>query len=724
MEVVSSNLEDNFWDPPGIDCDSTEPFYSVASCSRTTRIACHASLLPHGAAPRALATAMATPTPMPHTTISSQTLTLAPHVSRRRCGGSVRARTLALPATPASACSFRLRATAARDSPLPSLFDEAFPFVAVEWRTIVKGWACAAAAVYCLSRAVPAAGRLPRALAACGGGAAEAFKGGFALAGLAAARSAAAYVQQALLWEAALRAAGRLRERAFEGVLARDLAFFEGSGGLSAGDIAHRITDEADDVADAVYSVLNTIVPTSLQLIAMGHQMVTINPLLSMVAATVIPCMWLVIASLGRRLRQISKEAHISLAMLTVYLNDVLPSILTVKANNGEGKEISRFQNLVIVDLKNNLSKKKMKAFIPQVVRTTYIGGLVVLCAGSIAVSGTFFDGEGFLSFLTALALAIEPIQDFGKAYNEYKQGEPALDRIFDLTRFIPEVRDKATAVHLKYVKGDINFHDVTFQYIDGMPPILDGVNLHIRSGETIAFVGPSGGGKTTLAKLLLRLYQPQSGITLNTGIEFPKLSCYMLLPFTTNSRYILLDNCDIRDIQLQCLRTHIAFVSQDAMLLSGTIAENIAYGDPMGAIDMSKVESAAKIANAEEFIKMLPGGYNSYVGQKGSSLSGGQKQRLSIARAIYQNSSVLILDEATSALDSRSEILVKEALTNLMANHTVLVIAHRLEMILMADRIVLLEGGKLREITKSSFLSRDSQFSSPQGSSPKLGEV
>lgn len=155
-------------------------------------------------------------------------------------------------------------------------------------------------------------------------------------------------------------------------------------------------------------------------------------------------------------------------------------------------------------------------------------------------------------------------------------------------------MRDKATAVHLKYVKGDINFHDVTFQYIDGMPPILDGVNLHIRSGETIAFVGPSGGGKTTLAKLLLRLYQPQSGITLNTRIEFSKLSCYMLLPFTTNSSvqqfswlfklchyllsccwfacilgYILLDNCDIRDIQLQCLRTHIAFVSQDAVSTS-----------------------------------------------------------------------------------------------------------------------------------------------------------
>uniref|UniRef100_A0A0D9W4P1 ABC transporter domain-containing protein n=1 Tax=Leersia perrieri TaxID=77586 RepID=A0A0D9W4P1_9ORYZ len=670
------------------------PHNSHRAASHATR-----SLLPHGAAPRALAMATATPTPIPHRTVSSQTLTLIPHISRRGCGGRVPAgaRALALTAAPSSASvrSFRLRASRA-----PSLFDEAFPYVAAEWETIAKGWVCATAAVYCLSRAVPAAGRLPRALAAyCGAGGAEMMKGGLALAGLAAARSAAAYAQQALLWEAALRAAGRLRERAFEGVLARDLAFFEGRGGLSAGDIAHRINDEADDVADAVYSVLNTIVPTSLQLIAMSHQMVTINPLLSMVAATVIPCMWLVIASLGKRLRQISKEAHISLAMLTVYLNDVLPSMLTVKANNGEGKEILRFRKLVIDDLKTNLGKKKMKALIPQVVRATYIGGLVVLCAWSISVSGTSFDGEGFLSFLTALALAIEPIQDFGKAYNEYKQGEPALERIFDLTRFIPEAGDKASAVHLQSVKGDIKFNNVMFRYIDGMPPILDGVNLHIRSGETIAFAGPSGGGKTTLAKLLLRLYQPQSG-------------------------YILLDNCDIQDIQLRCLRTHIAFVSQDAMLFSGTIAENIAYGDPMGSINMNKVEGAAKIANAEEFIKMLPEGYNSYVGQKGSILSGGQKQRLSIARAIYQNSSVLILDEATSALDSRSELLLKEALTNLMANHTVLIIAHRLEMILMADRIVLLEGGKLREITKSAFLSRDNQFSSLQGNSPKLGEV
>ncbi|PUZ47060.1 hypothetical protein GQ55_7G132300 [Panicum hallii var. hallii] len=629
----------------------------------------------------------------PLSALVSRTLTLNPHLSRPRSRGGV----APLIPAPAAASAFRLRATAITDSspplppPPPYPLAEVFPYIAAEWETIAKGWACAAAAVYCLSRAVPAAGRLPRVLAAAGGGVGAgaavdvAARGGLALAAFASARAAAAYAQQALLWEAALRAAGRLRERAFERLLERDLAFFEGREGVAAGDVAHRIADEADDVADAVFSVLNTIVPTSLQLITMGIQMVTIDPMLSFLAATVIPCMYVVIASLGKRLRQMSKEAHLSLAMLTAYLNDVVPSMLTVKANNGELKEMLRFQKLARDDLKNNLDKKKMKTLIPQAVRATYIGGLLLLCAGSIVVSGMSFHAEGFLSFLTALALVVEPIQDLGKAYNEYKQGEPALERIFDLMRFNPEVNDKPSATHLQRVNGDIKFHDVTFRYVDGMPPVVDGVNLHIRPGESIAFVGPSGGGKTTLAKLLLRLYHPQSG-------------------------YMLLDNHDVQDIQLQCLRTHIAFVSQDAMLFSGTIAENIAYRDPLGDINMARVEYAAKIANADEFIKMLPEGYSSNVGQRGSSLSGGQKQRLSIARAVYQNSSILIMDEATSALDIRSELLLKEALRNLMTNHTVtvLIIAHRQEMVLMADRIVSLEGGKLREITKSAFLSQN----------------
>ncbi|ONM17703.1 ABC transporter B family member 29, chloroplastic isoform X2 [Zea mays] len=611
----------------------------------------------------------------PLSTHVSRTLTSNLHLWPRTHGGVAHARTRALIPTPAAACafrfSFRVRATASGSKLPPYPLPDVFPYITAEWEAVAKGWACAAVAVYCLSRAVPAAGRLPRALAGGGGGGGAAVvvaaRGGVALAAFASARAAATYAQQAFLWEAALQAAGRLRERAFERLLERDLEFFEGRGGVAAGDIAHRITDEADDVADALFSVLN-----------------------------VIPCMCFAIVNLGKRLRQISKEAHLSLAMLASYLNDVLPSMLTVKANNGELKEIMRFQKLARADLKNNLSKKKMKALIPQAVRATYIGGLLVLCAGSIVVSGSSFDAEEFLSFLTALALVVEPIQDAGKAYNEYKQGQPALERIFDLMRFNPKVTDKPRAIHLQSINGDIKFHDVTFRYVDDMPPVADGVNLHIRPGEIIALVGPSGGGKTTLAKLLLRLYHPQKG-------------------------YILLDNHDIQDIQSQCLRTHIAFVSQDTMLFSGTIAENIAYRDPVGDIDMNRVEYAAKIANAEEFIKMLPEGYNSNVGQRGSSLSGGQKQRLSIARAIYQNSSILIMDEATSALDIRSELLLKEALSNLIAKHsvTVIIIAHRQEMVLMADRIISLERGELREMSKQAFLSQDGHFSLPRIRSP-----
>ncbi|XP_008669448.1 ABC transporter B family member 29, chloroplastic isoform X3 [Zea mays] len=575
----------------------------------------------------------------PLSTHVSRTLTSNLHLWPRTHGGVAHARTRALIPTPAAACafrfSFRVRATASGSKLPPYPLPDVFPYITAEWEAVAKGWACAAVAVYCLSRAVPAAGRLPRALAGGGGGGGAAVvvaaRGGVALAAFASARAAATYAQQAFLWEAALQAAGRLRERAFERLLERDLEFFEGRGGVAAGDIAHRITDEADDVADALFSVLN-----------------------------------------------------------------VLPSMLTVKANNGELKEIMRFQKLARADLKNNLSKKKMKALIPQAVRATYIGGLLVLCAGSIVVSGSSFDAEEFLSFLTALALVVEPIQDAGKAYNEYKQGQPALERIFDLMRFNPKVTDKPRAIHLQSINGDIKFHDVTFRYVDDMPPVADGVNLHIRPGEIIALVGPSGGGKTTLAKLLLRLYHPQKG-------------------------YILLDNHDIQDIQSQCLRTHIAFVSQDTMLFSGTIAENIAYRDPVGDIDMNRVEYAAKIANAEEFIKMLPEGYNSNVGQRGSSLSGGQKQRLSIARAIYQNSSILIMDEATSALDIRSELLLKEALSNLIAKHsvTVIIIAHRQEMVLMADRIISLERGELREMSKQAFLSQDGHFSLPRIRSP-----
>lgn len=211
-------------------------------------------------------------------------------------------------------------------------------------------------------------------------------------------------------------------------------------------------------------------------------------------------------------------------------------------------------------------------------------------------------------------------------------------------------------------------------------PLFLNGLNLHVQAGETIALVGPSGGGKTTLVKLLLRLYDPLSGC-------------------------ILIDNHNIQDIRLDSLRRHVSLVPQDITLFSGTVAENIGYKDLLSKIDMDSVEHAAQTANADEFIRKLPEGYKTNIGPRGSILSGGQKQRLALARALYQNSSILILDEATSALDSRSELLVRQAMERIMENHTVLVIAHRMETVLMAKRVFLLDDGKLEELNRSTLL-------------------
>ncbi|PON42418.1 ATP-binding cassette containing protein [Parasponia andersonii] len=554
------------------------------------------------------------------------------------------------------------------------------PYVLPQFRPILLGWLCSLVSVYSLSRIVSKVGNLFAILGDFNR--VSGIRGeGLVLGLLVLARLVGCYLQQAFLWDAALRAVCDVRVRVFEKVLERDMGFFECGGGVSAGDIAYRITAEASDVADTVYALLNTIVPSTLQLSAMVAQMLAISPVLSLISAMVIPCMALVVAYLGDELRKISKNAHLTVAALSAYLNEILPAIFFVKANNAELCENTRFQRLARADLSEHLKKKKMKAFIPQIIQIMYFGALFLFCAGSLAISRGSFDGHAMISFVTSLVFLIEPIQGIGKAYNEWKQGEPAIERLFDLTRFKPKAIDKPDAVDLNHVTGEVQFCDILFKYGENMPLVLNGLTLQIKAGETVALVGPSGGGKTTLAKLLIRLYDPLSG-------------------------HILVDNHNIQSIRLGSLRRHVGLVSQDITLFSGTVSENIGYRDLMEEIDMERVEDAARTANADEFIRNLPKGYETNIGPRGSILSGGQKQRLAIARALYQKSSILILDEATSALDSRSELLVRQAVERLMVNHTVLVIAHRLETVLMAQRVFLLENGKLQELSHSSLLN------------------
>ncbi|XP_062006398.1 ABC transporter B family member 29, chloroplastic isoform X2 [Rosa rugosa] len=519
------------------------------------------------------------------------------------------------------------------------------PFILSQKKPILLGWLCSLVSVYSLSQIVPKIGYLSAQIGSLDPATLQ--NEGLALGVLVLARIVGVYWQQAFLWEAALKAAFRVRVHVWEKVLERDLGFFEGAGAKQTGDVAYRITAEASDVADTVYAVLNTVVPSALQISVMAAKMVAISPMLSGISAVVIPCMALVIAYLGEKLRTISNKAQLSTAALSAYLNEVLPAILFVKASNAELWENARFKKLAHTDLCEHLKKKKMKALIPQIIQIIYFGGLSMLCVGPMVLCSSSIDISGIVSFVTSLIFLIDPIQGVGKAYNELKQGEPAMERLFDLTRFKSTMMENPDAIDLNRATGEVKFCDVSFKYGENSPHVLNGLNLHIKAGETVALVGPSGGGKTTLIKLLLQLYDP----------------------------------------------------------LSGTIAENIGYKDLMTKIDMEMVENAARTANADEFIKKLPEGYNTDIGPRGSTLSGGQKQRLAIARALYHNSSILILDEATSALDSRSEILVRQAVERMMENRTVLVIAHRLETVLMAKRVFLLNDGKLEELTRSDLL-------------------
>ncbi|CDP15433.1 unnamed protein product [Coffea canephora] len=558
------------------------------------------------------------------------------------------------------------------------------PYLQAQWQPVLYGWLCSAISVYSLSQIVPKVGRLSAVLTTLD--AVTLRDQGLILGVLVLVRIISSYLQQAFLWDAALNCVYNIRISVYRRVLERDLGFFEGKNGVSAGDIAYRITAESADVVDTIYSFLNTIVPSTLQLLTMGTQMLVISPVLSLISALVIPVMALMVGCLGENLREISNRAHLSVASLSAYLNEVLPSILFVKANNAELCENVRFQLLASTDCSACLDKKKMKALIPHIIQIFYFGLLFTICAGSVVASRGSFGCSAIVSFITSLYLLIEPIQGVGKAYNELKQGEPAVERLFTLTSFIPQVIEQPDSVELDQVHGEVKFSGVSFRYEDSTQFVLNGVDFRIKAGEIVALVGPSGGGKTTVAKLLLRLYDPVCGV-------------------------ILMDGHDIRNIRLENLRRHVGLVSQDVTLFSGTIAENIGYRDLMADIDMERVEFAARIANADEFIETLPDRYQTNIGPRGSSLSGGQKQRLAIARVLYQNPSILILDEATSALDSRSELQVRRALERLMQNRTVLVIAHRLETVLMAQRILLLDDGKLQELSRSSLI--DAQHTS-----------
>ena len=377
------------------------------------------------------------------------------------------------------------------------------------------------------------------------------------------------------------------------------------------------------------------------------------------------------IAWFGDRMLRLSRRSQDQVSNLAALLSETFSGIRLVRAFATEPYEIERFKEESEQNSRRKYAADRVKAIQYPVIGLLEAAGIcfLFLLAGWL-ISNNWLKTEQFVAFGAGVALLIDPISLTTNSYNELKQAEASVDRIFEIFEIQPVVIEKTNAITLPEVTGKVEYINVGFHYQSDRSVLTD-INLVANQGEAIALVGASGAGKSTLMNLLMRFHDVKSG-------------------------QILIDGYDICDVQIKSLRNQLALVPQENILFSGTVASNIAFGQK--DYDAEVVEQAARIANAHDFIMALPQGYDTWVGERGVNLSGGQRQRLSIARAVLHNPKILILDEATSALDTESESLVQEALQRLMQGRTVFIIAHRLATIRNSDRIIVLEQGQIVE--------------------------
>ena len=494
-------------------------------------------------------------------------------------------------------------------------------------------------------------------------------------------KGACSYAQTILMNFIGQRIVADLRGELYRKIQTQSLTFFTKN---PTGILMSRITNDVGFIQGAVSEAVTALLKDSFTLICLVFVIFYRDWQLALVAMVIFPVTIYPIATFGRKIRKLATRTQVTMGSLTTLLQETISGARIVKAFGMEDYESSRFsrenENLLKLTLKSVTISAVSSPFME------FLGGVgiaaIIFYGGYQVIQGVSTPGT-FFSFLAALILLYEPIKRLTNVNNTIQQGIAGAQLVFSIIDAVPEIRNKPEAIPLPAISKAIDIRNVTFRYED--TPVLKQINLTVRAGEAVAFVGMSGGGKTTLVNLIRRFYDVSEG-------------------------QILIDGRDIRDVTMESLRAQIGIVTQQTILFNDTVRNNIIYGD------IEKTEAdvirAAKAANAHHFIMNLPEGYDTVIGEQGTKLSGGERQRISIARALLKDAPILVLDEATSSLDTEAEIEVQEALENLMKGRTTLVIAHRLSTIRNADRIVVLVNGEIvEEWTHEALLDKKGEY-------------